>query len=133
MKTIARGIFFYTLALHLLPYIIPGIEIKGGFLTLLFGGIALAFIFLIIKPILNFISFPVNLVTLGLFSIITNALIIYLLTVFINGISIVPFTYPRTELFGFIIPSLSFSMFFAYIYTAFVLAFIDSIFSWLVK
>lgn len=133
MKTIARAIFIYTFSLYLLPFIIPGVQIKGGFITLLIGGLGLALMFLIIKPILNFISLPINLITLGLFSIVTNALILYILTVFISGISIVSFTYNRTDFYGFIIPSLTFSMFFAYIYTAFVLSFIDSFFSWLVK
>lgn len=133
MKTIARAIFIYTLSLFLMPSLIPGVQIKGGFLTLIIGGVALALMFLIIKPILNFITLPVNLVTLGLFSIFTNVLILYILTVFISGISIIPFTYPRVEYFGFTIPEIHFPMFFAYLYTGFVLSFIDSFFSWLVK
>lgn len=133
MKTIARAIFIYTFSLYLLPFIIPGVQIKGGLITLLIGGLALSLIFLIIKPILNFITLPVNIITLGLFSILTNVFIIYILTIFISGISIIPFTYPRTEIFGFVIPSLFFNTFFAYIYTSFVLSFIDSFFSWLVK
>ncbi len=39
----------------------------------------LAILFLVLKPILNIISFPVNLVTLGMFNIFINALLIYLL------------------------------------------------------
>lgn len=89
--------------------------------------------FLILKPILNIISFPVNLITLGLFSMFTNALILYLLVFFIIGISISPFSYPSFELLGFDVPKISFSLIFTYIYTAFVLSFIDYFFSWLVK
>jgi putative membrane protein len=133
MKTITRSIVIYTFALYLLPKIVPGVHIAGGFFTLLIGGIALALMFLVLKPILNIISFPVNMLTLGFFSIVTNAIILYLLTVFVSGISIVPFSYPRSEVFGFITPTLSFSMILAYLYTAFVLSFIDSFFSWLVK
>lgn len=133
MKTITRGIFFYSLALYFLPMLIPGVKITGGFLTYLIGGIALMLMFMILKPIFNIISFPINIVTLGLFSIITNALILYLLVFFVIGISIIPFNYPSFEILGFDIPKTSFSPLFAYIYTAFVLSFIDSFFSWLVK
>lgn len=133
MKTIARAIFIYTLSLHLLTYIIPGIQIKGGLFTLIIGGIALSLMFLIIKPILNFITLPVNIITLGLFSIFTNVFIIYILTVFISGISIIPFTYPKAEIFGFGTPLITLNTFFAYIFTAFMLSLIDSFFSWLVK
>ncbi len=133
MKTIVRAIAIYTLALFLLPQLIPGVQITGGFLTLIIGGAALALLFLILKPILNIISFPVNLITLGLFSMFTNVIILYLLTVFVIGISIHSFTYPSVGIFGFIIPQISFPLLFAYIYTSFVLSFIDSFFSWLVK
>ncbi len=133
MKAITRSIFFYSLALYFLPMLIPGLKITGGFLTFLMGGIALALMFLILKPILNIISFPINLVTLGLFSILTNAFILYLLVLFVSGISIVPFNYPPSEALSFAVPKISFSLFFAYIYTAFMLSFIDSFLSWLVK
>lgn len=133
MKTIIRSVAIYTLSLFLMPYLIPGVKIDGGFLTLLIGGSALALLFLTLKPILNIITLPVNMLTLGIFSIFTNALILYILTIFVIDISILPFTYPRTEIFGFIIPKLDFNTFFAYIYTSFVLSCIDSFFSWLVK
>lgn len=133
MKSITRSIIIYSFSLYFLPMLIPGLKISGGVLTFLIGGIALTLMFLILKPILNIISFPINLVTLGLFSIVTNAFILYLLILFVSDISIVPFTYPRLEVFGFVIPKISFSLFFAYIYTAFVLSFVDSFFSWLVK
>ncbi len=133
MKTIVREIAIYTLSLYLLPMVIPGLKITGGFLTLLIGGGALVLMFLIIKPIFNIITLPINILTLGLFSIFTNVIILYLLTLFVSGISILPFIYPRTEFFGFIIPKIYFPMFFAYIYTAFVLSFIVSFLRWLVK
>lgn len=133
MKTIIRHIFIYTLILYFLPFVVPGVHITGGFLTLLIGGIGLSVIFLVIKPILNIISLPINLVTLGLFSVVTNVVIIYLLTVFITGISIVPFIYPQTEILGFVIPKISFTLIFAYLYTSFVLSFLDSFFRWLVS
>lgn len=133
MKTITRSIVIYSLALYFLPMLIPGLKIYGGLLTFLIGGIALALMFLILKPILNIISFPINLVTLGLFSIVTNAFIFYILVQFVSGISIAPFSYPAFELLGFAVPKISFSLIFAYIYTAFVLSFIDSFFSWLIK
>lgn len=133
MKTILRNIGIYTLILYFLPFIIPGVEIEGGAATLFTAGIALALMFLILKPILNIISFPVNIITLGLFSIFTNVLILYLLTVFITDVSVTSFTYDKTEFAGFITPKISFNTFFAYLYTAFVLSFIDSFAKWLIK
>jgi putative membrane protein len=133
MKKIVRNISIYTFALFLLPKLIPGVHLTGGLWTLFVGGIGLALMFLIIKPILTLISFPVNILSLGLFSMLTNALILYLLTIIVTGVSVEAFTYQRFEIWGFVIPALSFNTFFSYVYTAFVLSFIDTFLSWLMK
>jgi len=133
MKTIIRNILIYTLSLYFLPMIIPGFHISGGFTTLIIGGVALAIMFVILKPILSIISFPINFLTLGIFSIFINILILYLLTVFITGISVTSFTYQKMEILGFITPKIFFNTFFAYSYTAFILSVIDSFVKWLMK
>ncbi|MEK7570813.1 MAG: phage holin family protein [Patescibacteria group bacterium] len=133
MKTVLRTIALYTLALYFLPNIVPGVVIRGGFWTLLTGGAGLAALFLILKPILNIISFPVNMLTIGIFSLFTNAFILYLLTIFVPEIMIRTFTYESTTFFGFITPDMTFSLFFAYLFTAFVLSLIETIISWLIK
>lgn len=131
MKTLVRRIFIYTFGLFLMEMLIPGVSISGGFWTMLFGGMVLAGMFLVLKPVLNLLTLPANLMTLGLFSVFNSAIILYLLTVFMGSISIEAFSYPRTDLLGVIIPKLTFSTFLAYIYSAFVLSFIDSFLSWL--
>ena len=133
MKTIIRNIAIYTFALFLLPKIIPGVHLTGGLWTLFVGGILLALMFLILKPILKIISFPVNILTLGLFSIFTNVLILYIFTIFVTGVSITHFSYDSANFSGLVIPKLTFNTFFAYVYTAFVLSFIDTFLSWLMK
>ena len=133
MKAIVRNVAIYTFALYLLPIIIPGMKISGGLLTLFIGGIALTIMYFIIKPILGIISIPVSLLTMGLFSTITNLIVLYLLTIFIRGISIAPFSYSRGEIGGFITPNIHLNTLLAYIFTAIVLSFIDSFISWLMK
>jgi putative membrane protein len=133
MKTILRRIFISSFALFIMPLLIPGMNVAGGFWMLLLGGIVLAGLFLILKPILNILTFPVNAMTMGLFSVFNSALILYLLTVFVGSITIEPFMYPRTDLLGVIIPKLTFNTFLAFIYTAFVLSFIDSFLSWIMS
>lgn len=133
MKTIIRNILIFSFTLYFLPQFIPGVHILGGLTTILVGGVALALMFIILKPILNIISFPINVLTLGIFSIFTNALILYLLTVFVTDISVVAFTYQKASFAGFAIPSIAFNTFFAYLYTAFILSIIDTFISWLMK
>jgi putative membrane protein len=133
VKRFVQNIAIYMYSLFVLPKVVPGVEIDGGFMTFLWGGVALSVMFMIIKPILNIISFPINMLTLGLFSTFTNAFIIYLLTIFFTEISVKAFTYPSTHMWGFVTPDIDFNTFFAYIYTAIVLAIIDSAVKWLMK
>ena len=133
MKTLLRRLFICTFALFLMPILIPGMNVGGGFWTLLGAGVTLSLLWILLKPILNIISLPANMMTMGLFSIFNSALILYLLTVFFSAVSIEAFTYPRTDLAGVIIPTLTFNTFLAYIYSAFVLSFIDSFLSWLMQ
>ncbi len=131
MKTILRRIAIYTFTLYLLPFIISGVKINGGLETLFIGGAALALMFLVLKPILNIISFPVNLITLGLFSIVTNGFILYLMTRFVDGILISAFRYPSFHYLGFSTPEFSLNIYLAYIFIAFVISVIESALSWL--
>ena len=133
MKSLLRSIGIYLLVLYFIPQIVFGFTIAGGFSTLLIGAVVLALMFLILKPILNIISFPITMVTLGLFSIITNALILYLLTILVPNITIQPFTYPQAHFFGFITPAIAFNTFFAYLFSAFVISCINSIIRWLIR
>ena len=132
MKTIVRAIVVYTLILFLLPILIPGVSVTGGFWTYLTGGVVLTLLFFILKPILSIISLPVNIVTLGIFNLFINTLLLYLLTILVVQISIVAFTQPEIAFSGIIIQSIQFNTFFAYLYTAVVLSVIDWSIKWLI-
>lgn len=133
MKTILRSIGIYLLALYFIPQIVPGFTINGGFITLLIGSIVLAIMFLVLKPILSIISFPITMLTLGLFSIIINALILYLLTILVPNITVQPFSYPKGYIYGFITPIITFNTFWAYTFSAFILSCINTIIRWLIQ
>jgi len=133
MRTILRNSAVYSLALFLVGFIDAGLIVKGGFPTYIFGGLALCLLFMILKPILNILSLPLNLVTLGLFSFLTNTIILYLATVFVPQIRITAFNFPGANFSGFIVPSLSFNSFFAFVVTAGLLAIVSGIITWLIK
>lgn len=133
MKGLVRNVAIYSGALFILPYIVGGVEITGGLGTSIFGGIMLSAMMTIIKPILNVISFPFNLMTLGFFSIFTNAFILYLLTIFVTGIMIHPYKSEGVNIFGFVIPPITFNTLFAFLASALVLAIIVTIIKWLIE
>jgi putative membrane protein len=132
-KALLRNMILYSVSLYALPFIIPGVIIHGGLQTIIIGGLALTIMFLILKPIFSVLTFPLNLITLGFFSTVTNAVILYLLTIFIPNVIITAFTTPRTSIAGFITPTIHFNTIFAFLTTAVVLSAISGVIRWIIK
>ena len=67
----------YALALVFTAWLIPGIEVNSIW-TALLACIIIALINTFIKPVLQFITLPINFLTVGLFSFVLNALLLML-------------------------------------------------------
>ena len=59
-------------------YLVPGIVYTGSLPALLLVGLVVGLINLIVKPIVTFFSFPLIVLTLGLFYLLINGLMLYL-------------------------------------------------------
>ena len=70
--------------LMLIPYVVPGIEMKN-FGTALVAALVLAFVNALIKPILILLTLPINLLTLGLFILVINGLMFWLVSAIVKG------------------------------------------------
>lgn len=75
------------LALLLTAYIVPGFHV-ADFTTAILAAIVLGVVNTFIKPILSFITAPLNLVTLGLFSFVINALVLFIVSAVVKGLTI---------------------------------------------
>ncbi len=133
MKSILRRIVFYSVALFLVTQILEGVRVNGGLIEYIVGGIVLSILFVIVKPILSIVTLPLNILTLGLFSFITNAIILYLLTIFVPSISIAAFKFNGFSFWGFVVPQFSVNNFFAFIIASILLSFIVGFLKWLIK
>ncbi len=87
MSFIVR-IILNAVALYLSAYFVEGIIFKGGILNLLLAGLVLALINLILKPILKLLAAPLIALTLGLFTIIINMGLFWLVSYFIDELTI---------------------------------------------
>ena len=105
----------------------------GGFWTLILGGIVLTLLFLILKPIISIITLPLNIITLGAFSFLTNVIIFYILTVFIANISVSAFTFNGFTFAGFVIPKLYLNNFFAFVAASMMLSVIIGGLKWITE
>lgn len=133
MKGIAKNTIFNAMSLYILSQLISGVKITGGFQAVLLSGLILTILNIVLKPIISLFSMPLNMITLGLFSFITNAILLYILTIFVPNISVSSFTFNGYSFAGFIVPVIKFNTIYAFIVSAAVLSLIINFFKWLTK
>ncbi|HEV2365253.1 MAG TPA: phage holin family protein [Caulobacteraceae bacterium] len=80
VHAIAAAIGFWVAA-----RIVPGVSV-GTWQSLVAAGLVLGLINALVRPILVFLTFPLTLVTLGLFLLVVNGFTVWLVTVFIHGV-----------------------------------------------
>lgn len=131
MKGILRRFVFYTTALFLSSLLLSGLIIHGGVTTYVIGGIVLSLMMLLLKPILSILSFPLNMITFGFFSIVVNGIILFLLTIFVPQIAVHPFAIPHLSLFGFSTPMIALNKWLAFLVASLVISGVYSLVSWL--
>ncbi len=80
-------ILLNALAIFLASYMLDGIEVKNFFHAIL-AAIVLALVNFFIKPVISFLFLPVNILTLGLFSLVINAALLILVSKMVSGLKI---------------------------------------------
>ncbi len=75
------------LSILIAAYIVPGVTISGIWAALWLA-IFLALVNVILKPLLILITLPINILTLGLFTFVINALLILLSSTVIKGFEV---------------------------------------------
>ena len=66
------------LGLFIAAKIIPGVDFYGTYLMLVIVGAAIGIVNFFIKPILKAISLPIRMITLGLFGLIINMFLVWM-------------------------------------------------------
>ena len=88
MGTIVKIIYqtiINTLLFMAIARVLPSMFFIDNFLTALIAGFLLVLLNMTIKPILHIISFPITLLTFGLFSLLINGLTLEIIAWLISG------------------------------------------------
>lgn len=133
MKTLIRSFLINALALWILIQIASGIHFAKGWETIFVTAVALALFNLFVRPLLNLLLLPINILTLGAFRWVVNVISLYLLTLIIPGFAISGFAFSGFAFQGLVIPAFSVGLIWAFILISFLLSFITGFFFWLVK
>ncbi len=131
MKALLRTIIIYAVSLKTLEFLIIGFRIEGTLITLLTAAVVLALLYKFLHPILKMLTFPINIMTFGTASLLTNIVVFYLFTRLVPQVKISSFVFPGLTFSGIVIPKVAISLFFVYIVTSIALFFIVSGIRWL--
>lgn len=131
MKTILRIILINLVALLATIQILPGLSYSGGLKTLFLGSLALGIINLLLIPVLKILLLPLNLLTIGFFSWITNVLALFAMVNIIPQFKLVAYNFPGLEMEGFVIPGTHLSVLWVAIIASFIISIITHFLHWL--
>ncbi|MEY3783763.1 MAG: hypothetical protein RLZZ230_85 [Candidatus Parcubacteria bacterium] len=92
MKNLLPRLFFNAIGLFVIAYYIPGIHVTG-FYPALIAAFILGVLNVFIRPLLLILTFPITVVTLGLFAFVINALLFQFAASFIDGFDVDGFGY----------------------------------------
>jgi len=94
-------------AIIITAYLLPGVALEG-FLAALVTALVLGLVNAIIRPILILLTLPLNILTLGLFTLVINALLIMLAASIVPGFAVQGFWWAL--LFGVVLAIVNFAL-----------------------
>ena len=133
MKWLARSFLINAASLWIVSQIISGVTFAKGYETLFLTGAVLGLVNLFIRPLINILLLPINLLTLGTLRWLVNVATLYLATLLVSDFKIIGFSFPGFVYNGFSIPAFSTTGIPALILTSFILSLISSFLFWLVR
>lgn len=86
MKLITK-LILSTLAVIIIAKFLPGVHLDN-YTTAIIVAVVIAILNVLVKPILIILTLPITIVTLGLFLLVVNAIIIKLASNFIDGFTV---------------------------------------------
>jgi putative membrane protein len=86
MKLIIH-LFLGALGVMIAAYLVPGVVVESFFAALVFA-VVLGVINIFIKPLIIILTLPINVLTLGLFSFVINALLVMMAAYLVPGFTV---------------------------------------------
>jgi putative membrane protein len=118
MRGFIKAVIISILTIAILSLFFPNISYSSS-LTLISAGIVLTLLEKLLAPILKILFLPINIVTLGLFSLVINVVVLYMATYFVPG-----FVINNVVVLG-----IHFNQFFSLLFASFLISFLQRFFA----
>lgn len=132
MRGLLRVYLFHLLALYLTTLVFANsFSINGDILSWLFASLVLSLLNLLVKPILKLLFFPVNALTLGLFTLVITSFIFFLFYKLTPAVNIENWRFPGVSIMTLNIPAQDLGFWGTLIAISFFISLLTGIFSFL--
>ncbi|MFH1863652.1 MAG: phage holin family protein [bacterium] len=133
MKRVLRHYVINSVTLYLISMLTEGIILEKGIESLLLAGVGITLVYMLIKPLINLLLLPINLITFGLFRWVSSAVALYLVTLVVPGFKITRFFLAGFSTQWFDIPTISLGGILSFVAFSLLISLLSSFLLWLVK
>lgn len=133
IKKYLRLFLINVVSLWLIAQAVAGVVYQGGLTTLATAGLVLTVVNIGVKPLINLLLLPLNLITLGTFRWLVNVLVLWLVTLLVPQFQINAFSFAGFSWQGFIIPPLALGQFWAFVLISFLISLTTGFLLWLTE
>lgn len=133
MKSLIRSFLINALSLWSVSQIATGIAFLRGYETLALAAVVLATFNLLVKPLINILLLPINILTLGTLRWLVNVFTLFLVTLIVPDFKISGFHFVGFSYQGIVVPSVDLGTVGAFVAFSLLLSFISGFLFWLTK
>ena len=133
MKKYARLLIISLFAFVAVGFYYPGFSYNHDFKILLIAAGAFALISIFVKPIINLLALPFNLLTFGIFNFVVNLIIFYLVSYAVPAFQVVPFHFAGLTYQGFTLPAYDLSQIVSALVASIIIGFATTFLYWIFK
>lgn len=133
MKKLLFRFLINVLAIFVTAKVIPGISYNGGWETLALIAAVLSTVNFFVKPMITLLALPVELLTLGLFGIVINTAMLFLVAYLVPQFKIEAFYFSGLSYYGLVIPAVTIPRWGTAVIGSTLISVITSFLTWLAK
>lgn len=133
IKKIIRHLVVNVFSLYTVSLLAQGLVFEKGVTTMFMAGLGLTVVSMLVKPIINILLLPINLVTFNLFRWVTSTIALYLVTLVVPGFQIAKFAFAGMSSKWLDLPALNFQGVLAFISFSFLISLITALIYWLIN
>lgn len=131
MKSLLKLVVGNGAGLYILTKIFTAFRIDETLQVYVIAAVTLSLLQTLVRPLVELVLLPVNLLTLGMFRWVSSVAVLWLMVKIVPGISVLPYHFAGFSSRGIVVPAMDLTAFWSIVVSAFLLSSISTIIDWL--